>query len=402
MGYSGCDDFDIIPCFMQTRPGKGLTWIEHGWQEIQKITQIPANKTPSVRIHLLQLFNQEESLVTIIRGNTNTILGIGYMSIAVQYNWMDVFQTWLDSHFNAISVRKLVLVLLLNSREMHRDCISVLTAVDCSTQTKAQTENLHYILSCSYVSLDEHDKAIIYLAKLLDSNQFMQGISLKGYAYYGLARINNRKGLFNNAAIYLQEAFNIFHENPNKQQLSDLFHEQGMLFIEMGEYEKGIHSLEFSIEICIEQGDLNGTAIGYNEMTRAYTRLDQLDEAEATILKAIEICHFGLNLDIAGIVHHSYGMVKYQRQDFMAAIKEFETAVAFETQACDNYNLAHSYHGLGDTYFCLGQLDKSEAFIRKSLALKREINDKEGISNSENSLINIRVARNLLTVLPKP
>jgi tetratricopeptide (TPR) repeat protein len=384
LGYSGSDDFDVMPCLMAHRPVHRLTWIDHR-SSTHDITSEPLDGHYDLPPYRLRDLYKGQADIEIVRGDTKAVLAvIGNAGEDLPpFDWTPIFEAWSRKHLNTESHRGLLLGLILHQIERFDACIQVLKNVSEASLSGTQAELLNFVRSCTYVYLNDSPQAILALAELVDSDRQIVGLSLKGFAYYNLARINTTLARYTEARMYLNAALKVFRRQRDVLRIGDCMHEQGRIDIESGDYESALSSTEWSVRVSEEAGDLSGTANSLLQRARVRIRQGLLDGAEPDIRRAIEIFTLSGNQVGLGTARHAMGYLLATRGDCAAAAREFQEAIAHERSVGAKMDLAHSLHSSGDMYIGLGELEKARECLLESLQLKRELGDREGIRNSE-------------------
>jgi tetratricopeptide (TPR) repeat protein len=335
---------------------------------------------------LLAACNKEgQSYVKVIRGNTAEVLGVDLSVTATkkQFDWMRVFKGWSKEHLASEPQRRLLLGIILGIIGQFKESTALLENISSETLTEWQTVIKSFTLSNLYVILNDRNRAILNLSEMANFDQEIDGLSLKGVAYYNLARINTDMAQYMQAEMYLNSAMKIFKRVSDIVRIGDCLHERGRILIQTGNSDEGIKSIESSIHISTAIGDMIGVAIGYIETTRALYNQGKLGEAEGYARKAISVFTLNGNLVGLGGAYHALGYILAMREDFAGAAVEFRQAIVYERSAGDKLDLAHSLHSLGDMYGNMQDFDKAQECLEESLKIKREIKDTDGIANSE-------------------
>ena len=385
MGYSGCDDFDIMPCFLKQPPVKGLTWIDHGEQPVEFLRRLPPDPPDLPPYRLLGEHGDDTFDVMIIRGRTDEGLGIdlGDGEMSQRYDWKEVFEAWSDEHLGSTAHRQLLTSQILNRLNRFEESAAILEGISRDALSDEQLGVLYFTLSCLYVYLNDAKRAILSLSEIADSEQDIDGVSLKGFAYYNLARINTDMNRYTEAEMYVNAAMKIFTKVGDLCRMGDCLHEAGRIYIGTGAIEKAVECVEAGIEHSAKTGQISGAAIGFNEIARALAAQGKLDEAQVFAAKAIHAFDLDGNHGGLGIAHHTLGYILAMRGDHGLAAREFRQAIEYERIAGAKLDLAHSLHSLGDMYMSMKELARARECLEEALQIKREIDDKQGIANSE-------------------
>ncbi len=385
MGYSGCDDFDIMPCIMKEYPLKGLTWIDHNDQQTEVLRKLSSESPDLPPYRLLAAFSDGPSDVKVVRGNTAAILGIdmSHLPTKERFDWTRVFTAWSEEHLAFEAHRRLLLGQILGQIDRFEESVVLLERISGKTLTAGQLMVLYFTLSNLYVYLNDHKRAILKLSEMADFEQEIDGFSLKGFAYYNLARINTNMGQYTEAEMYLDAAIQIFERLRDVVRIGDCLHELGRICIAKGDNDIATKYLELSNRFSNVVGHMTGTGIGFTEIARSLYSQGKLNEAEVYARKAISVFTLNGNQSGLGGAHHALGYILAMRKDYIGASREFKQAIEYERGAGTKLDLGHSLHSLGDMYISMKMFDEAKDCLEKSLKIKREINDKQGIANSE-------------------
>jgi len=385
MGYSGCDDFDVMPCIMAADLPRGLTWIDHDDQHPETVKDAPPDRSNLPPYQLLLAHRRKRRDVSVVRGTTSAALDIDTDTDigGESFDWTKVFAEWSQRHLRSAAHRKLLLGQILSLVECFDESIAILESIPPSELSEEQQDVLNVALCSLYGHLSDSSRAIRSLSVLAGNDREVDGVSLKGLAYYNLARVNTNLDQFNEASAYLGAALKIFKRAGDAGRISDCLHEHGRILTGAGQGERAARSIEESIRLCEKLGDLHGAGVGYGEMARALAAEGRLDEAETYADKAINLFALEGSGEGLGIAHHTRGYILAQRCDWAGAAAEFTTAIAYERSAQAMLDLAHSLHSLGDMCIGLKEFDRAERSLEEAIEIKHGLGDKDGVARSE-------------------
>jgi len=243
--------------------------------------------------------------------------------------------------------------------------------------------------------------------------------------------------LFFLIGIFLTTAVGILpvHSQSAQQSPEELV-EKAKENYNLGEYNQSITQLEQAAEIFAQQGDQRNQAITLSNLANSYQQIGQLEKAETTIKKSLELLGFTgktnentspEDLNIIAPTLDIYGSILYKigKSDQALDIWQQAEAIYQETgnfngslanqinqvQALQNLGLYQQalgtirgieqsiekfspeqkikvWRGLGETFRSVGDLKKSEEFLQKSLSLAQESNNSREIAATQLSLGN--------------
>ncbi len=163
-------------------------------------------------------------------------------------------------------------------------------------------------------------------------------------------------------------------ELGNKPGISDANNNIGMVYYYMGKYDKTIEFYKKSLKIDEELGSKSGVALSYNNIGSVYD---------------------GIANDAVGFKNNKLALPNYD-----TAIAYYSKSLTICLEIKDKKGLMLNYNNLGATFCGKGNCSSSEGnsleaadnykkaiqFHEKSLALKKESGDKNGIAGSFVSL----------------
>ncbi|MFH0772247.1 MAG: tetratricopeptide repeat protein [Candidatus Omnitrophota bacterium] len=403
LGYSGCDDFDIMPILKSQKIEKGMMWIEHVKQnEIYSIDETSADlddggNHSAFMLPSRELLNCKKDSgedITIVVGDTAKILKILDAEDKKEkfpYHWEKEFAEWKNKFLEKKENRQLLLAEIIMKIGRYREAVSILENIP-NEQLDAFQKNISLCsLACSYLYADEQEKAINKLAMLAVSETSGQDLHVKGFAYLNLARINTDMGNIPQAEMYLDAAASIFKKENDIVRLGDCYHESGRIYIKEGNILKAVELLKISVKISEAIGDLDGAAMSQGELGRAYTENKDYELAKEYVNKAVSSFSLTGNKIGMGIGCHALGNIHYYKENFESADYFYKKAIELDKQTNQKLHLGHSLHCLGNSLLAQGKIEEAKRNFLESLSIKRTIGDEAGIQNTQQMLEMIKL-----------
>lgn len=384
MGYSGCDDFDIMPSLLAQPALNGFTWIHHDHHPPRQVKQLPTDWQNHPPFRLMKANENNNQHIQIISGDTAAVFDIDTKDdpSGEQPNWNTRLADWANKYLATTAQQNLLFGYLLSLLERFEESVATLEKIHEEALSHRQN-GIRQLILCNIIPiLNDSERAILTLSALTESEHVIDGTSIKGVAYYNLARVNTDRNQYKEAELYLNAAMKIFEKQGDVVRMADALHELGRIATETGDVKKSLKYYETANKISEAIGHLTGTALGYTQIAMSLYQKGQLDEAEAFAHKAIKILR--LNGDQTGlaIAHHTLGFILSLRENVEEAAWEFETAVHYARSSGAKRHLGHSLHCLGNMCLNMMQLDKAQICLEESLEIKRRIGDHQGIQNS--------------------
>lgn len=392
LGYSGCDDFDIMPMLGQVEIKHGLNWLNYSKERQEIITSTEAGheteggkEKNSPPYKLLRNIRDSDSSaeMMIVTGKPEKIFDLEIPEIGPSdYKWNEVFNDWKQAHLGNQSSQKLFLSSILTAIFQRNESIKILETIDSGQLNDLQKNFLNFSLACDYYSIHDFDKSIGYHSKVIMNDSVANRI-YKGHSYYTLARFNVDRSNLEIASIYLSSATKIFEQGKDMARLSDCLHEKGRLNDGLGNHEAALKDFKISAEICESIGDLGGAGMSYGELANVYRKMGNSQLCEESLDKAIKYHGITSNKEGMAIALHLKGILHFYGKNYDTAEKYYKKALELEYEINAKLHTGHTLHCLGDLMVSKGKPVEAREYLKKSIAIKKEIGDEQGIRNSE-------------------
>ncbi|MCK4469196.1 MAG: tetratricopeptide repeat protein [Desulfobacterales bacterium] len=186
------------------------------------------------------------------------------------------------------------------------------------------------------------------------------------------------KSDFYGAAKKWEKALRIFEEHNFKKGISAAIGNLGVVYWNLGQYQKALNFYENALAIKKEIGDRKGEGGDLGNIGNVYADLGQYQKALGFYEKALAIKKEigdrkgeGNNLTNIGNVYKNLG--QYQK-----ALKFYEKALTIKKEIGDRNGEGDNLTNIGVVYGNLGQYQKALAYFEKALKIKKEIGDRNG------------------------
>ena len=178
----------------------------------------------------------------------------------------------------------------------------------------------------------------------------------------------------------LQEAEVIFVMLGLRQRVSVVKTLLSRAFRQTGQLEKAEESIRKAIEIDREYQSEASLASDYGDLSRIYQERGQLDEAEKWLRKAIDIHERrGDELNLA-TSYNNLSMIHGTRGQLDETEKWLRKAVEIAQRLGDESTLATSYNNLSQVYDARGQLEEAESWLRKAIEIAERRRDNASLA----------------------
>jgi len=397
IGYSGSDDFDIIPTLMQTYSTKKIIWIEYSNTEegIYSFKDAIKNNSFGKVVNILSsLINsglRNEDACFIIRGTSTYCLDAIFKSLDISKPHVD--KPYIDDNCDNLyfskklfevmpdinSVIRMKAMLFYESgkyKESLNYYKKILPDISNSNDQYLKSKVLYEIAMC-YLNQNpsNNDSALKYAEQSyqLDIENKFNFLFLSGDL---LARIYKNKREIKKAIGIFKTVCNTlanFEGEYYKYQRATLLGNYAVLLFQIGKYEEAITKKRIAGKLFIELGDLEGqvsTAIG---LASALMETQKVQEALEELRAAEQIA---INLGNDGklcSIYNELGIVLRYANDLDSAIASHKKAAQYAKKQNNNIELARQFYNLALCEYVKKDFLKAAKSNEESLNLRKMI-----------------------------
>ncbi|MFQ5335043.1 MAG: tetratricopeptide repeat protein, partial [Flavobacteriales bacterium] len=189
------------------------------------------------------------------------------------------------------------------------------------------------------------------------------------------------------AMLYAEDALKLAKSLNDKKSISRCLNFIGLLYDDIGDYQKAIDYYKQSLNIRIEINDKKGMASCYNNLGVLY--LNNNGDAKAALdyyFKAMRLYEEvkydkGLSKSLNNI-----GVLYKNKGDYTKALEFYMKAQKILVRLNDSKAIARNLSNIGNIYYAEEFFDKALESYKKSLKIRETLNDKGGIANCENNI----------------
>jgi signal transduction histidine kinase len=157
--------------------------------------------------------------------------------------------------------------------------------------------------------------------------------------------------------------------NPKNQMIA--YANIGNVQILLGNYEKALFYISKGLIIAKEINFEDGIAYCLKSQGGIYRKLMELDLAEDSYKQALDSYEKIGNQSMLSEVHQNLGTVYFDRNDFEAAIKQYEQSLFIAKNDAITYQIPYSYAALGASWIEMKNLSKAKAYFDSTLVFAR-------------------------------
>lgn len=390
IGYSGMDDFDIIPTLFTIKKYEKIIWIYHDYEiedsrtYIYKISDNPETKYSNKIKKLLSRF-KKLGLVNhayLVKANTSKLVK-ELISIKVYINKQDFdlnLLEWFKDNLKPLSILKRLYFpqKILLDRYAHRKSLKIAKQI----LKKARLLSKDFWVWISYRNLgliyhrkNKFKKAINYHEKSLKIARRMKDDTAIAGSNVNLGDVYADTGDLKKVYSYYKIAGSIYERYQNHNALIHLYHNAGMLFQERGKkyYTKSSIFLKKAEKLVRDSSDILKKAKVYGSYANIIFLRGNNNKALYYYNKALEIVDNLNLLHYIGIYLGSIGMVQLKRNQYIKAIDTYFKAISIHKEEGDKKQLAAAYNNIAGVYYKLKDYPLAYKYSKKSTKLFKQI-----------------------------
>ncbi len=287
-------------------------------------------------------------------------------------------------------------------------------ALEVSEQNNLETGMARalYQISHAYYYLGEYSTAIEHANRSLETATRIGDPSIRTQALLTLGNCFRRQSEFEKALEKYEQALGISRENQDSKNVSRALSSIGLIYFNWGEFEKSTEYYQESYELRKESGDRYGMGVSLLRLANAYYYLAKYEVSLQNLQDALKIFQ---EIDFKGGIAAVYNLMAiiYEIQNFYdKALEMHQKKLEISEAMNDKREIATTFNNMGILYTKMASdslaklmgpefrdsvkavendrflriFKKSLEFHHKSLELREELNEKQGIAQSLNNI----------------
>ncbi|MDD3049858.1 MAG: tetratricopeptide repeat protein [Candidatus Cloacimonetes bacterium] len=193
---------------------------------------------------------------------------------------------------------------------------------------------------------------------------------------------------FEKSLIYADYALQIAEINADRPQMAQMHFLIGTIHYHTGDYEKSLSSSLKALKMFESLNNKKGIAQALNSLGIVYIKINN-NQSLPTFQRAMEI--YKELKDDAGVIKvlNSIASIFFQNREYVKALDLYEEIYSLSIQNGYYKMASTALNNLGLTYKNLGNIQKAINQFEKSLTIKRDTKDLDGVSTSLLNLANV-------------
>ncbi|HAQ64519.1 MAG TPA: hypothetical protein DCR43_01470 [Bacteroidales bacterium] len=173
--------------------------------------------------------------------------------------------------------------------------------------------NTYLNLGCLFMRLKKFDEAGINLNRALNESFSRKAVKALGSIYNNLGVVEDVRGNKEKSLGYYTKALKYQQAVGNIGGMAAIYHNVAIIHFDLNEYGQALDNFKKSIALKYETGNREGIATTYSSMAEVYLKIDQIQDAEAYVIKALEIAAEGRYLVVEVQAFKQLAVI-YERQ----------------------------------------------------------------------------------------
>ncbi len=388
MGYSGMDDFDIIPSLFTIKKYKKIIWIFHDYkisdsqihtyEIIENSDIIQSNKITKLLYNFkkLGLVNK----IFYVRANTSKLVEelLDKKPILHDQEFKLDLLTWLERSLKPIGeLKKLYFPqkILLDKFE-HKESLKI--AKKLLKKSKLLLKNFWIWVALRNIGLIYHrrnkiKKAIRYHEMSLEIIKDLNDDLGKASTYANLGDVYAEIGESKRVFEFYGKADAIYKKYGDYNASIHLYHNTGMYFVEMKKNKKAKKFLRIAKNLVDESPDIFKKAKVYGSYANIIFEMGNYNKALYYYNKALEIVQNLNLLHFIGIYLGGLGMVQLKKERYDKALDRFFAAISIHKNEGDKKSLAIAYNNVAGVYYKYKDFKIAYKYSKKSYKLFKQM-----------------------------
>jgi len=354
IGYSGSDDFDIVPTLLILKNLKKVAWInfisdDNGKEQVYEIDSDRTDSTDNIN-QILEKIIQANNAENVYRIDANTTRLINTIIDLKPKIDTAVFSlsphTWLETNIELPD----------NFWKFHI-CFQI------------------------YMTLDKYDDALRCSKELYKLAKDKEDQNMLSLALSHIGEIYNEQGNFPEAIKFCEKSLKISKElslegKYPKKELATSLNNTGKLYRSVGKYSIALNYLEEAKRINEEINNLSGKAAALNHIGLLYYEQKQFSKALKYLESALNIYEKLGDLSRKAMVLNNIAGVYIDQKNYPKALKILNLVSDLTKQLGDLSGHTSCLNNIAHTYFKQKKYFKALKLSNESLKIADSIGDK--------------------------
>ncbi|MFX1446177.1 MAG: tetratricopeptide repeat protein [Promethearchaeota archaeon] len=358
MGYSGSDDFDIVPTLKVLKNLQNIVWINYSEKNKigkEKIYEIDANTNQELDVLDGDLRKVTQILFEICRGN----------------NAAHIYRV-------DINTTEMAKILSKSKQNLSLKDFSIKPRDWLEKNITAPDEfDKYYIPYKIHKDFGKYDDAMICSKKILQLAKKSQNKSNEASALNNIATIYDIQGNYPEAIKHFEAAFQIFEQIGNLGEKATALSNIGTIYKKHGNYPEALKRFEETLQINEQLGNQRGKAIVLENIGMTYSLQEKYPEALQRLGEALKIYEQLGDLKGKAFNLIESGDIFRKQGNYPEALQRLGEALQIDEQLGNLREKANALNNIGMVYVVQGNFQEALNRYEEALEISEQLGDLE-------------------------
>jgi tetratricopeptide (TPR) repeat protein len=409
MGYSGSDDFDIVPTLQVLKNLNNIIWINYvhddeGKELIYKITTDvidepkELDKVDQILVEIKRMNNK----VPVYKVNANTHRIVNEILDAKPKLSSEKFSVnaldWLGKNITLPSEMRKYFI----SYKIYWDLDIYDKAMTCSENNLRIAEELGDLASKAtafnnigmiYREQGNYPEALKRYEEALQIDEQLGDLSGKATVLNNIASIHYAQGNYPEALKLYEEASQIDEQLGNLISKAGCLNNIASIHYAQGNYPEALKRYEEALQIVEQLGDLASKATAFNNIGMIYGEQGNYPEALKRYEEALQIDGQLGDLSGKATVLNNIASIHYAQGNYPEALKRYEEALQIAEQLGDLASKTTALNNIGMIYDAQGNYPEALKRYEKALQIAEQLGNLSGKATVLSNMASIHYAQ---------
>ncbi|MFX1397678.1 MAG: tetratricopeptide repeat protein [Promethearchaeota archaeon] len=403
LGYSGSDDFDIVPTLKLLKGVENIVWVDHapddseseGAFEIEK--QDTSSRIEPTKINeILSDIKKRGTIrkVYLVKGNTSTLLrSVAEPSIELLESepYEKDLGEWLEENLKSPSPfqRYQIPFMIYDGFSMVNEameaCYEILRRAIQEGNDEWKGVALNNIGEI-YRTQGNYPEALSRYEEALAIAEQLGDLSKKAIHLNNIASIHYAQGNYPEALSSYEEALAIDEQLGDLSGKATRLNNIGEIYRMQGNYPEALSRYEEALAIAEQFGDLSGKANCLNNIGEIYRMQGNYPEALSRYEEALAIAKQLGDLSGKATRLNNIASIHYAQGNYPKALSRYEEALAIAEQLGDLSKKATLLSNIASIHYAQGNYHEALSRYEKALAIDEQFGDLSGKATRLNNI----------------
>ncbi len=403
LGYSGTDDFDIIPTLKQLKNIKNFLWVNH--IEDDETYEI-INEIEIIKIREENEFNQLDRLLMDIKrmtnvkkvyridANTTRLISniIDERNIVKSKDFSIEFYSWLKKNLNITN--KVIKLFFAHeiyfTFDLHDDALRCAKKIYRLTEKSKNKWNLLALNNIGLINYykGNYPEALKYYKEAINKNEYYNDPILKADLLNNIGMVYKMQSNYHDALKCFNKAEKIF-SHMNSAKIAVIQINIASIYEIQGDFSKATKYFQNALSMSEQTGELLVKAIILNDIANIYKEQGNYQDALKLYNEAkkifTELGAIGKKLTIL----NNMGIIYGYEGDYDKGLKSYNKALKIAEKQGDLSGKASVFNNIGNHFQDLGDLKKAFKYYNKALFIDGKLNNLAGKATRLNNIADV-------------